>query len=52
MLETIEKAISEKPQVYSKELIELLFEHPYSKIEHLEFEVLLSEKQPANISLS
>lgn len=44
MLETIEKVKSEKPQVYSKELIELLFEHPYSKIEHLEFKGIAKRK--------
>jgi hypothetical protein len=29
----IEKVKNEAPKIYSKDLIELLFEHPYSKIE-------------------
>jgi len=32
------------PHVYSKELIELLFENPYSKIEHLEFKGIAKRK--------
>src|SRR5664280_1678278 len=44
MLETIEKVKAEKPNVYSKEFIELLFEHPYSKIEHLEFKGIAKRK--------
>lgn len=44
ILETIEKVKAEKPQVYSKEFIELLFEHPYSKIEHLEFKGIAKRK--------
>lgn len=34
--QTKEKALQEIPKIYSKELIELLFEHPYSKSEYLE----------------
>ena len=34
--ETIETVKNKAQKVYSKELIELLFEHPYSKIEFLE----------------
>jgi Fic family protein len=34
--QTKEKAFQEIPKIYSKELIELLFEHPYSKSEYLE----------------
>ena len=41
---TIEKVKAERPQVYSKEFIELLFEHPYSKIEHLEFKGIAKRK--------
>jgi len=44
ILETIEKVKAEKPLVYSKEFIELLFEHPYSKIEHLEFRGIAKRK--------
>ena len=33
---TKEKAFQQIPKIYSKELIELLFEHPYSKSEYLE----------------
>ena len=44
MLETIEKVKAEKPLVYSKEFIELLFEHPYSKIEHLELRGIAKRK--------
>ena len=35
MHETIEKVKSEKNQVYSKDLIEVLFEQPYCKIDYL-----------------
>jgi Fic family protein len=34
--QTKEKAMLQVPKIYSKELIELLFEHPYSKSEYLE----------------
>lgn len=44
MLQTIEKVKAQKPLVYSKELIELLFEQPYSKIEHLEFRGIAKRK--------
>lgn len=44
ILETIERVKTEKPLVYSKEFIELLFEHPYSKIEHLEFRGIAKRK--------
>lgn len=33
---TKEKVLQKIPKIYSKELIELLFEHPYSKSEYLE----------------
>lgn len=44
ILETIGKVKAEKPLVYSKEFIELLFEHPYAKIEHLEFRGIAKRK--------
>jgi Fic family protein len=44
IFETIAKVKAKKPQVYSKEFIELLFEHPYSKIEHLEFKGIAKRK--------
>ena len=33
--QTVEQVRSQSPKVYSKELIEVLFEYPYSKIEYL-----------------
>lgn len=33
--QTVEQVRSQAPKVYSKELIEVLFEYPYSKIEYL-----------------
>ncbi|MGA3013486.1 MAG: Fic family protein [Bacteroidales bacterium] len=44
MVDTIAKVKEEAPSVYSKELIELLFEHPYSKIEHLEYKGIAKRK--------
>jgi Fic family protein len=40
--QTKEKAREEIPKIYSKELIELLFEHPYSKSEYLENRLSIS----------
>jgi Fic family protein len=40
--QTKEKAKKEIPKIYSKELIELLFEHPYSKSEYLENRLSIS----------
>jgi Fic family protein len=37
-----EKTRKEIPKIYSKELIELLFEHPYSKSEYLENRLSIS----------
>ncbi len=39
---TKEKTKNEIPKIYSKELIELLFEHPYSKSEYLENRLSIS----------
>lgn len=44
MFDTIKKVKEEAPLVYSKEFIELLFEHPYSKIEHLEYKGIAKRK--------
>jgi Fic family protein len=40
--QTKEKTRKELPKIYSKELIELLFEHPYSKSEYLEKRLSIS----------
>ena len=40
--QTKEKTRKEFPKIYSKELIELLFEHPYSKSEYLENRLSIS----------
>ncbi|MEN9914767.1 MAG: hypothetical protein RL528_1531 [Bacteroidota bacterium] len=40
--QTKEKTKNEIPKIYSKELIELLFEHPYSKSEYLENRLSIS----------
>ena len=40
--QTKEKTRMEIPKIYSKELIELLFEHPYSKSEYLENRLSIS----------
>lgn len=40
--QTKEKTRKELPKIYSKELIELLFEHPYSKSEYLENRLSIS----------
>jgi Fic family protein len=40
--QTKEKTRKEIPKIYSKELIELLFEHPYSKSEYLENRLSIS----------
>ena len=40
--QTKEKARKDIPKIYSKELIELLFEHPYSKSEYLENRLSIS----------
>ena len=40
--QTKEKARKEFPKIYSNELIELLFEHPYSKSEYLENRLSIS----------
>jgi Fic family protein len=40
--QTKEKTRQELPKIYSKELIELLFEHPYSKSEYLENRLSIS----------
>ncbi len=40
--QTTEKTRKEFPKLYSKELIELLFEHPYSKSEYLENRLSIS----------
>jgi Fic family protein len=40
--QTKDKAKKEFPKLYSKELIELLFEHPYSKSEYLENRLSIS----------
>ncbi len=40
--QTKEKTRKEFPKIYSKELIELLFEHPYSKSEYLEKRLSIS----------
>jgi Fic family protein len=40
--QTKEKTKNEIPKLYSKELIELLFEHPYSKSEYLENRLSIS----------
>ena len=44
---TIEKVKKEAPKIYRKELIELLFEHPYSKIEFV-VEKLKVERKAAS----
>jgi Fic family protein len=44
MVNTVKKVKEEAPLVYSKEFIELLFEHPYSKIEHLEYRGIAKRK--------
>jgi Fic family protein len=44
VVETINTVKENAPQIYSKELIELLFEHPYSKIEFLEYKGIAKRK--------
>jgi len=41
---TIEKVQNELPKMYRKELIEILFEQPYSKIEHLVIKLKIERK--------
>jgi Fic family protein len=41
---TIEKVQNELPKMYRKELVELLFEQPYSKIEHLVMKLKIERK--------
>lgn len=45
--QTIEKVREKAPRIYSKELIELLFEHPYCKIEFLESRGIAKRKAAA-----
>lgn len=40
LMEEYKKAIRDRhPKIYSKDLLEILFKHPYTKIEHLEKEL-------------
>jgi Fic family protein len=42
--QTVEQVRSQAPKVYSKELIEVLFEYPYSKIEYLVDRLLIDRR--------
>lgn len=51
LVDTIELVQSKEPKIYRKELVELLFEQPYSKIEHV-VQTLNVERKAASRYLS